>query len=527
MLNKKVMLIAGFLVLLLIMMNNVISVAQTNNSDSIKSLNNTQANITADNSSNPSSLVEIKNIRSLWDIIRLAGFFRWWLIGNFILGMIVVIYKAVELLLDGQYSRKLEQINLQKATIVDLMRVIKDSKSSILSKLYKYVLDLYQTRRTAEGISDDIVDFRQIEQDRFQSFVMKMSFLSDTAGALGLLGTVWGMFVTFFGGDLEKHKILAGMGIALVTTIMGLCISIPLNLFTTQLSSYFRKRLDRIIELGGQLRLRLHQLEQSLDNSFPEATDFTTTSNEETYHISDAVIAAVDRQLKQKELVIDLEKAENNNNGNGNYRLIPIAGNNQTMEVTTRLEKPFVVQLSDSNGNGIADKTVVFEVIKGDGKLANGRKLDELRTDASGLAQAQLILGNTAGDHRVRAKVKDSENSEIYFQASGRPADPARMIYISGNHQNSPAAKELPDPFVVKVTDKFDNPVPEWPINYKVLKGKGHFPEKKSIFFTKTDDNGLAEAYFTLGEEPGFNSVRASAKSIKKAKIEFEALGQN
>ncbi len=527
MLNKKVMLIAGVLLLLLIIMNNVIGVSQTYNSDSLRSLTNTQANIATDNSNSANSLIEIKNLRSIWDIIRLAGFFRWWLIGNFVLGMIVVIYKAVELFLDGRYSRNLEQVNLSKATITDLMRIMKNNKNSILSKLYKYVLDLYQTRRTAEGISDDIVDFRQVEQDRFQSFVMKMSFLSDTAGALGLLGTVWGMFITFFGGDLEKHKILSGMGIALVTTIMGLCISIPLNLFTTQVSSYFRKRLDKITDLGGKLRLRLHQLEQTLDNSFPEAADLDVQPNEEPYQISDAVIAAVDRQLKQKELVINLENTTKNNNGNGNYRLIPIAGNNQSMEVTTRLERPFVVQVSDGNGNGIADKTVVFEVIKGDGKLSNGRKQDELLTDASGLAQTQLILGSTAGEHRVRAKVKDGENSDIYFTASGKPAEPTKMIYISGNHQNSPAAKELREPFVVKVTDKFDNPVSGWPINYKVIKGKGHFPEKKNIFFTKTDDNGIAEAYFTLGDEPGFNSVRASAKSIKRAKIEFEALGQD
>ena len=74
--------------------------------------------------------------------------------------------------------------------------------------------------------------------------------------------------------------------------------------------------------------------------------------------------------------------------------------------------------------------------------------------------------------------------------------------------------------------DKFDNPVPDWPVTYKVMKGKGYFPEKKSLFITKTDDSGISEAYFTLGDKPGFNAVKATMKGMKRVKVEFEALGQ-
>ncbi|MCU0644622.1 MAG: hypothetical protein MUC94_10205, partial [bacterium] len=110
--------------------------------------------------------------------------------------------------------------------------------------------------------------------------------------------------------------------------------------------------------------------------------------------------------------------------------------------------------------------------------------------------------------------------------AWGKPTSPDRMAYVSGNHQHSTSGAELTDPFVVKIIDKFNNPVPNWPVTYKVNKGNGYFPEKKRVFDTETDENGIAEAYFTLGNEPGFNSVRATAKGIKKAKFEFEALGQ-
>ena len=529
--NKNLICAFCLVVLLFMIQKNILALPQHVVSDSTTQSSDSTSQVMNSNNNkiDTSYLTDVKDIKSLWDITRLGGFFRWFIIGVFILGMITILYKITELLLDYQHSHELERLNLRKVTLVDVMRVIKNNKTSMLSHLFKYMLDLYQTRRTAEGFNDEIVDFVQIQQDRFQAFQTKMSFFSDTAGALGLLGTVWGMFVTFFGGDLEKHKILSGMGVALVTTLMGLVVSLFLNLFTTQTHSYFRKRIDKVTDLGNLFRLRLHQMEQTLDNSFSDnGEEDRAQKDQQPYEISDAVIAAVDQQLRSSEPIIDLannpviqKKLENNS-----YRIIPISGDNQAVEVNNRLEKPLVVQISNKNGGGIANKALIFEVMHGNSKLANGRKQEEVLTDASGLAQSHLILGSSAGENKVRVKLRDSENSAIYFNALGKPTEPDKMIYISGNHQNSTSGKELKEPFIVKVIDKFDNPVPNWPVTYKVLKGKGYFPEKRGLFVTKTDDQGIAEAYFTLGDKPGFNSVRANAKGIKRGKIEFEALGQ-
>lgn len=522
MINKRIALAAIFSMLLLAAFQTFVIFAQTPASDSTA----TQA---GGPGMNPDLLTNIRDLKSLWDITLLAGFWRYIIIADFILGMMTVFYKGTELALDRQHARELERLDLRKSTLVDIMRVIKNNKDSMLSRLFKHMLDLYQTRRSAEGFSNEIVDFVQIQQSRFQTFQTKMAFFSDTAGALGLLGTVWGMFLTFFGGDLEKHKILSGMGVALVTTLMGLVVSVFLNLFTTQTYSYFRKRIDRVTDLAGQFRLRLHQMEQTLDNSIPDdESELAPPVESPAYELSEAVIAAVDRQLKSKEPIFDVANSliSSPRNGNSDYKLIPISGDNQAVTVNNRLEKPLVVQISNGNGNGIANKTLVFEVVSGNGKLSNGRKQQEVISDASGLAQAELILGSTAGENRVQVRLKESNNSAIYFSAWGKPTEPDRVIYISGNHQNSAAGKELKEPFVIKVVDKFDNPVPNLPVTYKVIKGKGYFPEKKTVFTTTTDENGIAEAYFTLGSKPGFNSVQVTAKGIRKARLEFEALGQ-
>lgn len=525
MLLKKLFFVVLLTCLLLLSAESIWAVPQTARNDSTASSENAKL-------MEPTSMTQLKDLKSLWDITRFGGFFRWLIIGIFVLGMITIVYKVTELFMDSRNSNQLEKLNLRRVTLVDVMRVIKTNKHSMMSQLFKYMLDLYQTRKSAEGFSNEIIDFVQIQQDRFKAFQSKMSFFSDTAGAFGLLGTVWGMFMTFFGGDLEKHKILSGMGVALITTLMGLVVSIFLNLFSTQTHSYFRRRIDKVADLGNQFRLRLHQLEQTLDNSLPyngDEVEHGGYDKNQNYEISKAVIDAVDRQLKRPDPIFDFEKdkASGTAADNGGFKFVPISGDNQAVRVNSRLEKPFVVQISSQEGNGLSDQPILFEVVEGNGKLSNGRKQEEVLSDASGLAQTKLILGSLAGENKVKVKLKGSSNSEFYFTAWGQPTEPDRLVYVSGNHQNSPCGTELKEPFVVRVIDKFDNPIPDWTVIFKVGKGKGFFPEKKSEFQTRTDQNGFAEVYLTLGKKPGYNAVKAYVKGLRKSKLEFEAMGQS
>jgi len=522
-LKKKIIFI--MLILLLMLGTEFIwAVPQTANPDSQMKSESTTLD-------DPASLTQINDLQTLWDITLLAGFFRWFINGTFVFGMLLIMYKIVELVLDSIRSRELEKLNLRRASLVDVMRVIKNNKQSMLSQLFKYMMDLYQTRRSAEGFNSEISDFVQIQQERFQAVQTKVAFFSEAAGALGLLGTVWGMFITFFGGDLEKQKILSGMGVALVTTIMGLIVSLVLNLFMTQTFSYFRRRIDKVSDLGNQFRLRLHQLEQTLDNSIPdygEDHDNGGSSNKSNYEIAKAVIDAVDRQLKRPDPIFDFASDTGVKTAaeNGGFKIVPISGDNQSVRVNSRLEKPFVVQISSKNGNGLSDQPILFEVIEGNGKFSSGRKQEEVISDASGLAQTHLILGSLSGENKVKVKLKGSSNSDFFFKAWGEPTEPDQLVYVSGNHQNGPCGAELKEPFIVKVIDKFNNPISDWIVSFKVEDGKGFFPEKKSEFQTRTDQNGLAEVYFTLGKKPGFNSVKASLKGLKKSKLYFEALGQ-
>ena len=120
------------------------------------------------------------------------------------------------------------------------------------------------------------------------------------------------------------------------------------------------------------------------------------------YELSDAVFDEVDRKLKQVEPIFDMinGSAKKNPPEYNSYKLVSVSGNNQTVEVNTRLEKPLIVQTTNKNGNGISNKTILFEVIAGNGKLANGRKQED--------GNRHEWLGTNATDIGIGSRRKQS-----------------------------------------------------------------------------------------------------------------------
>ena len=59
----------------------------------------------------------------------------------------------------------------------------------------------FSQQQDQADLHDEIANFVQFQQDRFDTFRRRVDFLSDTAGALGLLGTVWGIFTVFLPGS--------------------------------------------------------------------------------------------------------------------------------------------------------------------------------------------------------------------------------------------------------------------------------------------------------------------------------------
>ena len=77
-------------------------------------------------------------------------------------------------------------------------------------------------------------------------------FITNDSGKLGV-----SVFITFFSETWDTTTILRGMGIALITTLLGLIVSIILNFCSTSVHRIFNKGLVKVTSKADELRLAL------------------------------------------------------------------------------------------------------------------------------------------------------------------------------------------------------------------------------------------------------------------------------
>ena len=205
-----------------------------------------------------------------WSLTQQAGPLRWPIFFVLGLGLVQVFMKLYELVRDRRVSAGLYSTDLTSMSLEGIVGVVGRQEESMLSSLQSTMLNVFQTRPGEGLLHDEISNFVSFQRDQFAAFHRRMEFLSDTAGALGLMGTVWGMFTVFFQGTSEQDVILRGMGIALITTLLGLVVSIILNFSAMEMSTLFGKRLEQVSRKSDELRFRLMEL---APRSVPQATE--------------------------------------------------------------------------------------------------------------------------------------------------------------------------------------------------------------------------------------------------------------
>lgn len=208
-------------------------------------------------SSDAQQLTHISDLKNFWTLIQLGGGIAYTTLAVFAIGIFLISLQVYELALDRLRGRVLLAIDYRQHTVTEVTGLVKKYPHTLTGRLYSVLLSIFYTTGAVRDFHDEIANYIQMQQDRFNTFRGRLAFLSDTAGALGLLGTVWGMFVTFFGGNLDSQRILNGMGIALVTTIVGLVVSIILNFCATEVFSIFNKRMELISSKADEFRLWL------------------------------------------------------------------------------------------------------------------------------------------------------------------------------------------------------------------------------------------------------------------------------
>ncbi len=201
-----------------------------------------------------------------------------------------------------------------------------------------------------------------------------------------------------------------------------------------------------------------------------------------------------------------------------------VGGNNQTGNLQSAAPKPLRVKVADRNGNGVPNYEVKFTVQSGGGSI---HEPTPIRTDETGIASATFVGGGATGQSQIWAEAKNSGNAALnnspVILIANVINNPARNLQeAGGNAQKGEAGQILPEPLLVRVTDKDGNPVAGKAVRFDVTFGGGAVDERSTITIN-SDVFGEARVAWRLGPSAGPHTVRVSSANLVGSPVDFRA----
>jgi lysophospholipase L1-like esterase len=199
-----------------------------------------------------------------------------------------------------------------------------------------------------------------------------------------------------------------------------------------------------------------------------------------------------------------------------------ISGNNQTCNVRAALANPLVVKVADRHGNGVPNHEVRFTV-KGEGRIY---ETGSIRTDDKGQAFASYVGGAAAGQSQIWAESQGLANSPVIFIANVSNGTARDLKAAGGNAQRGQVGQILPEPLIVRVTDKDGRPVFGAPVRFEVTFGGGVVDDRTALT-ANTNEFGEARVSWRLGPSAGPHTVRATSNNLIGSPIDFLATAES
>ena len=181
-------------------------------------------------------------------------------------------------------------------------------------------------------------------------------------------------------------------------------------------------------------------------------------------------------------------------------RVVVESPDNLTGRAGSTLATAFTVRVVASDDVPVPGTVVTFAA------LASGAQVGSATatTDGTGRASTTMTLGGALGAQSFRATVGVLTPGTLSVQAT--VGLPDAIAVVTAPPQSETIGRALPQPFTVRVTDRFGNPVPNVAVAWTRVLGNGTLGATTST----TDADGRAQVSYTLGNVPGAESVRAT-----------------
>jgi hypothetical protein len=146
---------------------------------------------------------------------------------------------------------------------------------------------------------------------------------------------------------------------------------------------------------------------------------------------------------------------------------------------------------------------------------------DTAITDSEGNAVAQWKLGTAPGDHLVVARLVGDETATqvAEFRAAANAGAPDTLSPASVQSQPGRRSQPVAEAPVVRVVDRYGNPVPNASVAWQVTSGRGEVGAPNS----PTDADGKATVTWNLGSSIGVQKLTAAIGTATGSPVIFTA----
>ncbi len=192
--------------------------------------------------------VDYIKVKTLSDTLRDGGIIGYITFGLGAFGLLLLALRALNLLRAGSNVTEITDIvvkRVESGKKHEALEAIKNYEGSTARVIKSLLRNIDKDREHIEDIVMENILNESSQIDRFGSFVL---VIAAVAPLLGLLGTVTGMIETFdviteFGTG-DPKLLSGGISAALVTTMQGLIVAIPLLLLGNLLSGWAQSIKD-------------------------------------------------------------------------------------------------------------------------------------------------------------------------------------------------------------------------------------------------------------------------------------------
>ncbi len=211
-------------------------------------------------------------------------------------------------------------------------------------------------------------------------------------------------------------------------------------------------------------------------------------------------------------------------------RLEILSGNNLAAPPGEELPEPLRVRVLDVRNWPVFGKRVKFDVLVNDAVITSQ---NPIASDMYGESQVKVKIGTSIGLNIIKAYLEDLPNISANFYDTTKVeagSGASKIQQFAGNNQTGYVGQTLPVPLTVKVVDDYNNPVPNVEIRFAVfddqtVEGSGTLEGNVKALTRSSNPQGLAQAYYTLGDKAGLNKIRVSIGNKSDVFTDYQVYG--